>query len=626
MRLPSILPHDAGSPRAYGADPARRISAHLRRALILLLGLVLALAASCGGDLGSTNYDPSDPRLEDALLEVVPPSSFNLRFEEEVDLRVRYVFEDGAPISGAPIDFEIVDPAVDASLAGRTATTGSDGVASMRLRAGLMNARFMVSATASRGLPVSFIVAVNDEDAGSIVVDMRYTGTQRFDRFTPHLFHGVDCATLGPETLPMAIDVGASVPRIVDRPGFAGVPVDTGYVVAVVAEIAGDVAGFGCTVGIDVMRNAETVADVEVLDWAPPLGFEGVYDLRNTFDFTGALPESVATALHVLDELTDDAALDGNPATEDWGQDPGAFVTDFIMRQTCHWECRAGEDYGTCSQDNHRLGDLRLLYTEDFTRWSGAQSRFFGGCGGWEIAARESQIFVNEQIGTYVPEIVLRFLDAAGDLSRAVTMAQIESVLTLRPVTMTGIPFTHELVRMEVSLRDLGGTPHAFVFDLADAGVSMRMASATAFAVGDELQIPAHTFQIHFGELVQYIYIHGLLPLFGFASTADMLREWIDCAPIATTLEREIGFVDYMTYFDYCEEAVDIAGDFIDDNIAGLIDVAAVLTIAGSARGTEVSTTGVAQRLEMGVWTGSWDEVGMSATVDGTFVGLIRAR
>ena len=588
--------------------------------------LTIALATSCGGDLGSTNYDPGDPRLEEALLEVVPPSSFNLVYEQEVELRVRYLFEDGAPISGAPIEFAIDDAAVDSSLAGRTATTGADGIASMVLRAGLTNARFTVSATPPRGLPVSFIIAVNDENAGSISIDMRYSGSQAFDRFTPHLFHGVDCATLSPDRLGMAIEVGAPVTRLVDRPGFAGVPADTGYVVAVVAEIAGEIAGFGCRVGVDVFRNMETVATVEILDWAPPLGFEGVYDLRNTFDFTGALPESVATALNVLDELTDDAALDGNPATEDWGQDPGAFVTDFLMRYTCHWECRAGEDYDSCSEDNHRLGDLRLLYTEDFTSWSGAEARFFGGCGGWEIAARESQLFINEQIGTYVPEIVVRFLDAAGDLSRAVTMSQIESVLTLRPVTMTGIPFTHELVRMEVSLRDLGGTPHAFVFDLADAGVSMRMATATAQAIGDELQLPAHTFQIHFGELVQYIYINGLLPLFGFTSTADMLAEWIDCDPIATTLEREVGFFDYMDYYGYCEDAIGLAGGFIDENIAGLIDVPAVLTISGSARGTEVSTTGVAQRLEMGVWTGSWDEMGTSATVDGTFAGLLRTR
>lgn len=594
--------------------------ARMLRAAPLLTLLVVA----CAADQGAPSFDRNDPRLETALLEVVPPSTFNLRFEEEVDLKVRYLYEDGEPVSGAPIEFAIDGAATESTLAGRTVVTGDDGVATMRLRAGLRNERFTVTATPPVGLPVMFLAAINDEDAGSIVVEMSYAGTQAFDGFTPYLLDSVDCATLNPEMLPAFIERGAPVPRVVDRPGFVGVPARAGYVVAVVADIAGEAAGFGCTVGVDVMRNRETVARVTIMDYAPPLRFEGIYDLRNAFDFGGALPASVDTALNVLDELTDDQALDGDPAMEDWGQDPGAFVTDFIMRQTCHWECMAGEDYSSCSQINHRLGDLKLLYTEDFTGWSGAQARFFGGCGGWEIAARETQIFVNDQIGTYVPEVVLRFLDAAGDLSRAVTMAQIQSVLTLDAASEGMIPFRHELVTMEVTLRDLGGTTHPFVFDLADAGVSMRSATALGMALGDELLIPAHTFQIHFGELVRFIYLRGLLPLFGYSSTADMLADWVDCAPIATTLEEEIGYADYDTYFMYCEDAVDIAGDFVDANIAGLIDVAAVLTISGSARGGELSTDGIPQRLEMGLWTGSWDEAGAGATIDGTFVGMRR--
>ncbi len=579
---------------------------------------------SCSAGLEGTNYEPGDPRLENALLEVVPPSTFNLRYEEEVDLKVLYHFEDGEPISGAPIELSIEGDGAGSSLAGRTAVTGSDGVATMRLRSGTANTRFTVLATPPRGLPVMFLVAVNDEDAGSIVVEMSYSGDQTFDGFTPYLFRGVDCEHLPPDMLPTFEEMGAPVPRIVDRPGFVGVPAGDGYVVAVVADIAGEAAGFGCTVGVEVRRNAETVARVTILDFTPPVTFEGVYDLRNTFDFGGALPDSVETALDILDELTDDQALDGDASTEDWGQDPGAFVTDMAMRQTCHWECTSGEDYSSCSEINHRLGDLKALYTEDFTSWSGAQSRFFGGCAAWEIAAREAQIWINDQIGTYVPEVVLRFIDAAGDLSRAITMAQIQSVLTLEPVVDGVIPFSHELVTMEVTLRDLGGMAHPFVFDLADAGVSMRTASAAAMASGDELILPAHTFQLHFGELVRYIYLHGLLPLFGYSSSADMLADWIDCDAIADALYDVSDLLSRSQYYDACTTGVDAAGDFIDSRIAGLIDTSAVLTISGSARGAELSTGGVAQRLEMGVWTGSWDEAGTSATIEGTFVGMLR--
>jgi len=445
---------------------------------------VVALVGCGGGDLGGGNFDPEDPRLETALLEVVPPSTFNLGYEEEADLEVFYHFDDGEPISGAPIEFQIEGPAADATLAGRVVDTGTDGHATMRLRAGLEDARFTVTATPPVGSPVMFLVAINDDNAGSIVVEMSYAGDQTFDEFTPYLFRGGDCASLDPEMLPMAERIGAPVGRLVDRPGFAGVEVGTDWVVAVVASIAGDVAGFGCTVGVEVRRGEETPVPVTIIDVEQSLRFEGVYDLRNTFDFGAGLPESVDTALNILDELTDDQNIDGDATTMDWGQDPGAFVTDFIMRQTCHWECMAGENYDSCSEINHRLGDLRLLYTEDFTSWSGAQSRFFGGCGGWEVAALATQNFVNDQIGTYVPEIVLRFIDSAGDLARAVTMSQIQSVLTLEPEADSMIPMTHELVTMEVVLRDLGGSSHTVVVNLADAGVMSRTATSAAMSSG----------------------------------------------------------------------------------------------------------------------------------------------
>lgn len=595
----------------------------MTRRLALLFVAVLGL--SCAAK-NSSNYRPGDPRLTDAVLEIVGPATFTLRYEENAPLQVRYFFDDGTrePIYGAPLQWEIVGTAGGATLPARTVDTNADGLAGLTLHAGVSNASFVVRVTPPAGNSVDFLVAVTDTESGSIVIDMTYGGRQTFDEFVPYLFRGQACMGLDPEMLPMAERIGAAVPRLRDRPGFVGVPVGNDYTVAVVAKIAGLVAGFGCTVGVDVMRAKETVARVTILDHALGVRFEGVYDLGNNFDFSGALPESVATALHVLDELTDDQNIDGNAATMDWGQDPGAFVVDFAMRQTCHWECMSGQDYSSCSEINHELGDLRLLYTQNFTSWGGAQSRFFGGCGAWELAAKPAQILVNNQVGTYVPEIVLRFLDAAGDLSRAVTAARIRSVMTLGARRDGVIPMTHELLTMEVRLRDLGGAEHFFTFDLRDAGLSSLTAMAAASSSGETLVIPTHSFGLHFGRLVQYIYLRGLLPLFGYTSTADMLDDWIDCMSVATALYGVSDLLTVAQYQSACEAGIRAAGSFVDTNIAGLIDSEALLTINGTARGTDVSTTGIAQTLDMGVWMGSWDEAGVGDTISGTFTGTRR--
>ncbi len=344
------------------------------------------------------------------------------------------------------------------------------------------------------------------------------------------------------------------------------------------------------------------------------------------------LPPSVETALLVLTELTDDQDIDGNPATEDWGQDPGAFLLDVMMRLTCAWECMSGEDYDACggySSDRHAFGDIQALYQENFTSWSGAQSRFFGGCGGYELGGRAIQNFVNGAISDYVPEVVTRFLDAAGDLSAAITRARIQSALILEPEDEFGdIPFDHRLLIMEVSLRDLGGMENFFMFEMREVGLTELSRTGLARAAGDSLVLPPHSFELHLGRLVQYIYLNGLLPLFGFESTEDMLRTWIDCRDVAAAIHGAImGVTDRLTeaqYEMYCEQGLTAAGEYVDENIAGFIDVGATMTIQGTATGTELSTEGIAQRLEDGVWTGSWDEMGAGDDIDGVFTGMRR--
>lgn len=601
----------------------------MRVLLSLLVGGLALSFSGCPADVGGT-FDPNDPRLDEARLEIVGPSTFNLQYGEMADLQVRYVFGDGSPIPDAPIDFAMDASSGGSNLSARQIATDDAGGATVRVNTGDMDANFSVTATPPRGNDVTFRISVSEDPQGSISIMMRYGGEEDFDRYTPYLFRATTCADLNPSSLPTAERIGSPVSSIFDRPSFVGVPAGNDWVVAIVADIAGDPAGFGCTIGVEVVARMETVVDVEILDITPTVIFEGTYDIANVFDFGEGLPGSVNTALEVLDELTDDNDIEGSAATGDWGQDPGAFVVASVMELTCRWDCTlSGPDRCT-----HPLGDMEMVYRENFCDWSGAESVLpFGGCCGWELGAIAAQNFINDQIGTFVPEIVLRFLDSAGDLARAITQSRIRSVMMLQPADEFGmIAMDHRLLIMEVSLRDLGGMEHFVEFNLRDAGLGEVATTARASVRGDTLFIPSHSFNLNLGQLVQYIYLEQLLPLFGFESTAEMLEDWIDCAAVATAVHGAIGGVtDRLTeaqYAMYCGLGLTAAGDLVDNNIAGFIDTAAILTIAGEVVGKQVSTEGIAQELgdmeEPGRWNGSWDEAGMGDSIEGTFIGRRR--
>ena len=56
----------------------------------------------------------------------------------------------------------------------------------------------------------------------------------------------------------------------------------------------------------------------------------------------------------------------------------------------------------------------------------------------------------------------------------------------------------------------------------------------------------------------------------------------------------------------------------------GAVDAAATFTLEGQATGTELSTDGIAQALEDGIWTGMWGDSGMSDEINGSFTGRRR--
>lgn len=637
-----------------------------RTALASCIAVAVALASACGNDMP---FDPDDPRLENARLVIVGSPAINLRYGDVASLRVRYEAEDGTVIENAPIDYAIVGEAAGSRLAAFQTVTDPAGEAAIDLTAGNADGMFSVTATApggdvEEGPSVTFSVAVSDEEAGSIVVSMTYAGERELVRFDAYLFEGADCASLDPLALPTALRMAPSASVVTAMPAFAGVPVGSDYTVAVRASNTAAVAAFGCRDGIAVVNGEETPVNITLMDTEIAPNFVGVWDLDNRFDFGGALPESVETVVDILTEIGDDYHVDsdGDPdgsadptdadgdGRGEYGVDPGAFVADLAMRQTCAWDCSSLPDssdrYDLCSDlpvevSNHPLGDLRIFYQQNFSSWDGAEPRggTFGLCGAWTFIMPQVQDLVNETLLGELPDFIPDWLNLVSDLASAITNAHILSVLTINAPAAGSefdLPMSHELVQMVVEFRnpssDPPGATESRTFALADAGFESLLVEDMTTVDGTTLSIPEHSFTLNWGELVLYIYRNVLLnEIFGVTSTGDLLAEWIDCAQVAVWVKDALdgipgaGSITEATLEGYCNTALAAAGGLLESQLADLLDIDGTLTISGTATGEDIDeSTGRVDTLVDGMWSGSFSDMASTGDVTGIFMGARR--
>ncbi len=592
--------------------------------------------AGCGGDDGNSEettnptYKP-DPNAAPKLVFVANQSQ-TLQFGQAADLAIRYV--DGnksdAGIANAPIDYLIVGEAGGSKLGATRATTNGNGDASVTLTAGQQNTTFEVTVTppTNGGTPISFQVAVSDQPIGSIGVSMAYLGELTLEGLVPALHKGITCANVDPDNIPTPLmTTSPALATINDTTAFVALNVANDYAVTVTGKVGPNIRAFGCVDGIGVVQSQETKVKVALadLDWPGPV--LGTYDLTNQLDFGGTLPESVELAVDILDELTDDKAPDGgcDMANEWYGEDPGAFVTDFLMRQTCHWECETGEDFDTCSQINHGWGDIGAVCQQNMTTWQGGQPRFWGGCGAWETVAPLVQNQINDLMKQYIPEGVLAFANMAGDLARAINKAKIYSQLNVQEGSDTAQPMTHRLMEMEVLLHDMDGVENVYKFNLADVGLTSLQTNANLSVDDIYVTIPEHEFKLSYGKLIQYIYLNGLLPLFGYTSTADMIQDWVNCDAVGAWLHETITAISAQDLAQYCTMGITLAGDTLDSQISGFIKTEGTLKLAGTCTATDIDINNIAHTLSDGKWLGQWGEdAGGAGNVSGTFTGELK--
>ena len=611
--------------------------------LAVLGMLVAACDSGTGANTGDGGQNDGPPNCTQPGLFLVSPQAVTLSAQATTELKVRYAC-DSVPYAGMLVSYEIVGDGKGSTLAAASVQTDADGVAAASLTSGTQSATFEVKASAAGASPLTFSITVNTADVGTIVVHMIYAGTPTYTEYRPYLFQNTQCAAINEFAITGAVQEAQAVGSITATPQFVNVPKATNYTVAVVAKTGANVLGFGCTTPVAVNAGAKTDVDVTISNI--PIRYDGVYKLDNKFDMTGLLPPSVGGVIHIFDEMTDDHEIDGNAGNDQWGVDPAAFLLDFVWRQTCHWQCLSGDTYDSCAdtQTNHEWGDLKLIYTQDFTSWNLNKPRFFGGCGILDDTAWPLQKWAQNQLQGLLPAGVVNILNIAGDLSRAVDKMHVKSTLTLndiRPGRQGN--FTHVLDTMVVLLHNLAGTETEYQFDMAAMGVGTLTYSGNTTVVNDKLQIPSHEFTLKFGKLVQYIYLHGVLPLLGYSSTGEMFQAWINCATVGTWIHDQLEdslfgvSPEPATLEGYCDAGLLAAGNFIDNSIPNWIDADTTFTLEGYAEAKTVDAQRVATELN-GVfpdfpppppaaadpgWRGHWTEGSANSdTFYGNFTGL----
>lgn len=153
-------------------------------ALVALLTLSLT---ACSDDDAARAPDAAIGRSDAGArtrLEVLDPpgDQLGLAFGQSGELRVRYLDEAQAPISGAEVSFVVAtsgsEDLAGATLGATAAHSDAGGVARVTVTAGAASTTFRVEASAHRATPVTFYIVVSDEGFASLVATPTYLGAR----------------------------------------------------------------------------------------------------------------------------------------------------------------------------------------------------------------------------------------------------------------------------------------------------------------------------------------------------------------------------------------------------------------------------------------------------------------
>jgi hypothetical protein len=609
----------------------------------------LALCLTLFGCNSSTPVSPdSGPGGDDQMvpdascslsLAAVTGTTVNLPVGQKADLAVRLSNCRGDTPSGQTATFVIKGTANGSTLSASSAQTDAGGVAKIQITGGQTAATFQVEATVDGATPtVVFQINVTAKPLGNIDVTIAYAVppgmyAKQFTAFQANLYSNQACANFDPFNLPAAQQQSAVVTSLADTMHLTNL-VEDAFTVVLTGKSSADILAWGCSAGVSVTGGQTKSITVTLTDL--PVVYSGAYDLNNQFDLTGAMPPSVASVISILSEIGDDHDLynyNNANGTSQYGLDPAAFLLDFVYRQFCHWECKSGEDFDTCSQINHPQGDISALYMHDFASWND-KPLFWGLCGALQlpVGTINDEVFtwVNQQLQTQinnaVPKQVAALIQLISDVASVFKKMSIQSTLTLGGASHTSPGYTHELKTLTLTVHDLNGIQLTKVVKLSDAGLTNLSYTGTATNQDDVLQIPKHTFQLSFGKLLLYLWNNVVLSTLGYTSTANMFAAFLDCTAVGNWLYQQIGstlpIFPASTYKGFCDLGLQVAGAFVDNAIQTSTSTTATMEIQGScSAGTPLGAGRLALKLVNGTWTGTLKEGTWSKPITGTFTG-----
>ena len=278
------------------------------RTWLWLVAAAVLVAGACGEEDSGGRTGAVLPECEGNCLrlEVVYPTAGTARvtFGSSIDLKVKYVGEQGQALSGFQVNFTAQGDPAGAMLQASSAQTDAEGIATMPVIGGQAEADFEVEASALKADPVSIHVSVRSKDGGDLEVRLAYQGARSLGTVRVSAFDlaasPLDCATVDPALPGTALGF-----KDVTSLGTARLSLDTGKQVGVLAVAQGSgsaIAAWGCNAGpFTIPGGASVAADVELKDVVPT--YAGDFTVVSNFDLVEALPVGVQTYIDGMGAL-----------------------------------------------------------------------------------------------------------------------------------------------------------------------------------------------------------------------------------------------------------------------------------------------------------------------------------
>jgi hypothetical protein len=193
------------------------------------------VVAACDGDPQTSDGGPIEGRV---LTILTPPGpDVGLRPGEQQTLRARYTELSGANISRAPVRFAIFGDPRGSTLSTDAAFTDNKGIASIKIHAGAVDARFQVQATAAGAETVTFYIEVSAAGFGAITISAIYKGylpaatADQLSSVTYFLYSSMGCGSFDPFNPPPSLRKRATH-KLSESFVFDSLPLDQSHTLA----------------------------------------------------------------------------------------------------------------------------------------------------------------------------------------------------------------------------------------------------------------------------------------------------------------------------------------------------------------------------------------------------------